>query len=116
MALATSAWRDSRGAPLIAHPAFELADQRCNAGRAHRQPLLCRQSIDLALDREDRVDLAHCLERERRPLSLARGRLGKIGQDKEFPAPVAPARRLGARPRASLGVVTPIAPAISVGL
>ena len=47
---------------------------------------------------------------------LARGRLGQIGQDKELSAPVAPARRLGDRPRTSLGVVKPIEPAISVSL
>src|SRR5215472_11277363 len=57
--------------PLAAHPVFELADQRCNAGRAHRQALLCRQSIDLALDREDCVDQAHCLNRERRPVPIS---------------------------------------------
>jgi len=47
--------------PLTAHPVFELADQRRNAGRAHRQARLCGQSVDLALDREDRVDLAYGL-------------------------------------------------------
>jgi hypothetical protein len=101
--------------PLVAHRAFERAHQRRNAGRAHRQALLCR-SVDLALDRADRVDLAHCFKRERCAVFLAWGRLGEIGQDKEFPPPVAPAGRLGDRPRTSLGVVEPIEPAVGVGL
>jgi hypothetical protein len=54
--------------------------------------LLCRQFIDLALEREDRVDPAQCFKRKRRGVFLARGRPGKIGQDKEFPPP----RRLSA--------------------
>jgi hypothetical protein len=53
--------------PLAAHPAFELADQWRNAGCADRQAPLCQQSIDLALDCEDRVDLAYCIEQQRRP-------------------------------------------------
>jgi len=39
--------------PLTAHPVFELVHQWRNAGHAHRQALFCRQSVELALDREE---------------------------------------------------------------
>jgi hypothetical protein len=40
----------------------------------HGATLLRRQSVDLALDCEDRVDPAHCRDGEWRPLFLARTR------------------------------------------
>src|SRR6516162_8647523 len=101
---------------LGAHPAFELGHQRRNAGCAHGETLLHRQSVDLALDCEDRVDPAHCRDGERCPRFPARGRLGDIGQDKELPPSMAPAGRLGDWGWTSLWIVKPIEPAIGVGL
>jgi hypothetical protein len=63
-----------------AHPPFERADERPDPFLADREPLLGSDTVDLALDREDLVDAAHCFDRQRR--------FAEIGQHEEF----APAR------------------------
>jgi hypothetical protein len=64
-------WRHRHGGtagPARCDPAFELDDERRIGGCAHCQTLLRRQSVDLTLDLEDRVDPAHCRDGEWRPL------------------------------------------------
>src|ERR1700741_4260879 len=102
--------------PLDMHPAFELGDERRNAGCAHRQTLLRRQAVDFTLDCEDRVDPAHCRDGEWCPLLAAWSRLGEIGQDKELPPSMAPARRLGDRAGTALWIVKTVEPALGIGL
>jgi hypothetical protein len=45
------------------HPAFEICDQRCDTGAANGEALAGRQTVDLALDVEDRIDALDRLER-----------------------------------------------------
>src|SRR6516225_2762158 len=104
MALATSACRDNRARSLRIQLSSSATNRR-DAGCAHRKTLLRRQSVDLALDREDRIDPAHGREGERRRPFAARGRLGDIGQDKELPPSMAPAGGLGDWGGTSLRIV-----------
>jgi hypothetical protein len=50
-------------AAFAAHPGLETGDQRRGADLAQRLPLSRRQSVDVALDIENRVDPAHRLDR-----------------------------------------------------
>jgi hypothetical protein len=76
--------------PLGAHPGLKLNHQGSSPLLAPGVPLGGRQSADLALDGEDRVDPADGFDRQRS--------LGHVGQDEELASPVTPARRLGHRP------------------
>src|SRR5207302_7848803 len=44
---------------LSAHPAFEVADQRCDIALAPCQTLVRMHAVDVALQSEDRVDPLH---------------------------------------------------------
>jgi hypothetical protein len=74
---------------------------------ADRKPLLGCKTIDLALDREDRVDVADRFSGE--------WRFAQISQLEEFAPTVAPACRLGDRARFALGVIEIAKPGISIG-
>src|SRR5512143_1657017 len=65
-------------------------------------------AVDLALDGEDCIDTLDRLNRQRR--------LAQIGQLEEVAPSVAPARRLGDRPRLAPAVVEIAEPGISIGL
>ena len=65
-------------------------------------------AIDLALNREDRVDVADRFDGE--------WRLAQIRQLKEFATAVAPARGLNDRARLALCVIEITKPGISIGL
>jgi len=75
---------------------------------ADRKPLRAGKTIDLALDREDRVDAAHCFDGE--------WRLAQISQLEEFAPTMAPARRLGDRARFALCIIEIAKSGISIGL
>src|SRR5246127_1983563 len=77
------------------HPRFEFVDQRRDPFLADRKPLL--ETIDLALDREDRGDAADRFNGE--------WRFAQIGQLEEVAPTMAPACRLGDRARFALGVI-----------
>jgi hypothetical protein len=88
------------------HPRFEFVDQRRDPFLADRKPLL--ETIDLALDREDRVDAADRFNGE--------WRFAQIGQLEEVAPTMAPACRLGDRARFALGVIEIAKPGIRIGL
>ena len=91
-----------------AHPVFEIGDERPALSLARRQPVAGRHAVDLALDGEDRVDPPDRLDRQRR--------LAQIGQLEELAPAMAPARRLGDRPRLAPAVVEIAEPGIGIGL
>jgi hypothetical protein len=94
--------------PLGSHPGFQLADEGSHVPLAQHQALFDGQPVEGALDVEDGVDPADRFERQRC--------LGDVGQD-ENPAPgVAPARRLGDRPRFAGWSVEVVEPRIRIGL
>jgi hypothetical protein len=95
-------------AALGAHPIRELANQRRDAVLACGTPVISCNPVDLALDREDRIDAAHSFRRQRC--------FAGIGNDKEVAPAVAPAGRLGDRSRSSPGIVEIAEAGIGVGL
>ena len=72
------------------HPLLERCNERCNAGLPDGMPLRRRQAADLALDIEDCVDPAHCLDRQRC--------FSNIGKHKQLAPTVCPTRRFGVGP------------------
>ena len=95
-------------AALGTHPIGEVADQWHDTVLAGSTPILGGKPVDLALDREDRIDAANRFDRQRR--------LAQIGQLEELAAPVTPAGSLGDRPRLALGIVEFAEPGVSIGL
>jgi hypothetical protein len=93
---------------LGAHPCFEIGDDRLAFPLPRRQAVRGRQAIDPTLDGEEFVDAPDGRDRQRR--------LPQIGQLKELAPAVAPARRLGDRPRLAPAVVELGEPGIGVGL
>ncbi len=95
----------------LPHPALEFFGQR------HAEPLTdgktigCRAAVDVALDIEQSVDAAdrrqrHGRDKSRRlALRLALRIRSEIGEDKEFPSRVTPARGLRDRTRQPVGFV-----------
>jgi len=90
------------------HPFFEFGDERHDAPLARCHALGRRSAVDLALDGEDCVDTPDRLDRQRR--------LAQIGHLEEVAPSMAPARRLGNRPRLAPAVVEIAEPGISIGL
>ena len=95
-------------APLGAHPVCKIADQWRDAVLAGSAPVTSGDPVEFTLDREDRVDAPHGFDRQRR--------FAGVGEDEEIATAMAPAQRLGDRPRPSLGIVELAEPGIGVGL
>ena len=122
MALATSAWRDSLRA-FLAHPGFQLGDQRRAPFLANGQPLVGRQAVDVALDVEQGVDPLHRFERNRRDdrrragLAPFAGRWPRYRPARRTCAARGPSRPpRGSAPGASPGGIELAVAAIGVGL
>src|SRR5207244_3431607 len=95
-------------AALLAQPDLQRGDQRPAALVAHALALVRRRAVDLALDREQRVDALDRLDRDRR--------LVDARQIEELAPRVRPARRLDDRAGLARGRVEPIEPRIGVRL
>src|SRR5262249_54019384 len=91
-----------------AHPSFELTNERLDPFLADGEPLLDRGAIDLALNREDRVDAAHRFD--------GQWRFAEIGELEEFATAVAPAGSLGDWAGLALGVIEIAKAGIGIGL
>ena len=85
-----------------------MANKRLDPFLADCEPLLSGGAIDLALNREDRVDAAHRFDGE--------WRLAQISQLKEFAPGVAPAGRLSDRAGSAPGIIKIAEPGIGIGL
>src|SRR3979490_168181 len=98
-----------RPIPSISHP----------TSSADTQPLIGGKAVDAALDIEQHVDAPDCLQCNRRDRAcvLAASRIGgDIGQFKELPPGVRPAKRRRDWPRRAGRLVELIVPVIGVGL
>ena len=103
--------------PLGPHPLVEIGDEPSKPLAADREPLRGRQTIDLALDGEDRVDTFDRFDSQRRDRrQLAAGLGGDVGQDEELAPGVRPARRLDQGSRPAVSRVEPIEAGIGVRL
>src|SRR5437588_395103 len=98
------------GGWMIGDPAEHVGEPglRIDALLARRQAVAGRKPVDVALDREDRIDAAHRLDRH--------GRFTGIGDDEEVAPAVSPARGFGDRTWPPLAIVEVAEPGISVGL
>ena len=77
----------------MAHPAFEIGDERVDLILPHSMPLFVRQTIEGALETEDCIDASHRLDRQRR--------FRQLSQLEEVAPAVCPTQRLGQRGRLS---------------
>jgi hypothetical protein len=76
----------------LSHPSFEVGDEWRDASAANGKARVGRQTIDLALDTEDRVDALDRLEGERRNDGELAARLGGyVGQREELAPAMRPA-------------------------
>src|SRR5438128_3556466 len=89
-------------ATLLAQPSLQCIDQWPAALVAHALALVRRRAVDLALDREQRIDALDRLDRDRR--LVAPRQLGQVGPRAR------PSRRLDDRPGLARGRVEPVEP------
>jgi hypothetical protein len=95
-------------AAFATYPGLEGRDERRDPQLSHSVPLCRGQAVEVALDIENRIDPAHCLNRERR--------LGNIGEHEQLAPPVRPTGSLKDRSGLARGMVEVIEPSICIGL
>ena len=91
-----------------AHPVFEIGDNRPALPLPSRQAVIGRHAVDFALNGEELIDPTDGLDCQRR--------LAQIGQLEELAPAMAPACRLGDRPRPAPALIEIAEAGISIGL
>lgn len=104
----------------VAHPGFELGDERARQLPPNRQPLSGRAAVDGALDIEDRIDPGERIAGERRDDDLlvlrAPCERRHVDELKERPSCMAPAQRAQERLATCTGSEQGVVARIGIGL
>ncbi len=104
--------------PLALHPLDQLVDERGNVSATHGQALVGRLADDLAFQREDRIELLHRRECDRRDhlrAVVARARCD-VGKLEQIASRMGPASDRRDRTRLAIGLVKRVEAAIGIGL
>src|SRR5262249_43840291 len=90
------------------HPLLKRGDEWCDPDLPDGEPLRGRQTVDLTLDIEDRVDPPHRLDSQRR--------FGNIGKLEQMASAVTPTCRFGDRGRLAANRIEIVEAIIGIGL